>query len=311
MVGIKGARQKKAFTPEQQNELSDFLIFTEDSLSSFLDRYSLTFNAFKRRATASGLKIPFGYSYAEYQANPDLQSPYNKNNLRIDCPCGKVYITVLFGFHKRKHKAAVCDDCYRKNYAYDAEWREANSKAQKVAQNRPETLERQVKAQKLRYQQPGVLDHYKINGKRLWENPEYRKKVIANSSISKAGIYHGLSYQSSIELAFIVWCEQNGKTVVNYAGEGISYTWNGKEHRYYPDFLVDNNLMVEVKGRCGIYERYFDQNQAKFAALREWCKGKGLAVRVVFDTDLGNRAIKEARKLHGTLSTKDDGSLQR
>lgn len=142
----------------------------------------------------------------------------------------------------------------------------------------------------------------------MWENPDYRKKVVANSSIAKAGTYHGLSYQSSIELAFILWCEKSGKHIENYAGTGIPYTWNGSEHRYYPDFLVDGNLIVEVKGKRGLYERNFDQNQAKFSALREWCKSKGFCVRVVFDTDLGNRAIKEARKLHGTLGTTTDPS---
>lgn len=309
MAGIKGAKQKKTLTPEQLDELREFSIFTEDSLSSFLGKHSISFDAFKRRATASGLTVPFGYSYAEYQNRPELQSPFNKNNLRIDCPCGKVYITVLFGFHKRKHKAPVCDDCYRKTYAYDADWKANNSKAQKTAQNRPETLAKQVKAQKLRYQQPGLLDRYRAIGKGLWEDPEYRKKVVANSSISKAGTYHGLSYQSSIELAFILWCEQNGKHIENYSGEGIPYLWNGKAHHYYPDFLVDGNLVVEIKGSGGIYERDFDQNQAKFTALREWCKINGFGVRVVFDTDLGNRAVKEAKKLHGTLGKKDNGSI--
>lgn len=284
--------------------MREFSIFTEDSLSAFLTKNSLSFKAFKRRATASGLRIPFGYSYAEYQNRPELQSPFNKNNIRIDCPCGKVYITVLFGFHNRKHKSPVCDDCYRKIYVYDDQWKANNSKAQKIAQNRPETLAKQVESQKARYQHPRVLEHYKAIGKKLWEDPEYRKKVVANSSISKAGNYHGISYQSSIELAFILWCEQNGKQVENYLGEGIPYAWNGKEHRYYPDFLIDGNFIVEVKGRGGIYERDYDQNQAKFAALREWCRTTGFGVRVVFDTDLGKRAIKEARKLHGTLDKK-------
>lgn len=309
MAGIKGATQKKILTAEQIDELREFLIFTEDSLSSFLTKHSLSFKAFKRRATASGLTIPFGYSYAEYQANPELQSPYNKNNLRIDCSCGKVYIAILFGFHKRKYKDPVCDDCYRKTYTYDDEWKASNSKAQKIAQNRPETLAKQVNSQKLRYQKPGLLDRYREIGKELWEDPEYRKKVIANSSISKAGTYHELSYQSSIELAFICWCEKAGKRIVNYADAGIPYMWNGKEHHYYPDFLVDDRVIVEIKGHGGIYQRDYDQNQAKFAVLRKWCIERDLGVRVVFDTDLGNRAIKEARILHGTLGKKGPGSL--
>jgi hypothetical protein len=309
MTGIKGTKQHKSLTQEQVEELKHFSVLTQDQLEPFLIKYNISFDALKRRATASGLSIPFGYSYAEYLSNPALQSSYNKSNLQIDCPCGKTYITVLFGFHKRKYKDPVCDECYRKTYAYDLEWRENNSKAQRIAQNRPEVIAKQVVSQKKRYQQEGVLDHYRAIGKRLWENPDYRKKVVANSSIAKAGTYHGLSYQSSIELAFILWCENSGKSVVNYAGEGIPYNWAGTGHHYYPDFLVDGNTIVEVKGHGGVYERDYDQNQAKFAALRIWCKSRELCVRVVFDTDLGNRAIKEARTLHGTLGKKDSPSL--
>lgn len=73
--------------------------------------------------------------------------------------------------------------------------------------------------------------------------------------------------------------------------------------------LMRRIAVPEIKGSGGIYERDFNQNQAKFAALREWCKINGFGARVVFDTDLGNRAIKEARKLHGTLGKKDNNSV--
>lgn len=309
MAGIKGAKQNKALSAEQIEELFGMLIFTEDALDFFLKKHSLTFTAFKRKATVSGLKIPFGYSYFEYRDRPKLQSPFNKSKLRIDCSCGKVYITVLFGFHKRKYKTPVCDDCYRKNYAYDIEWRTNNSKAQKVAQNRPETIRKQIKSQNKRYAQPEVIEHYRRIGKKLWEDPIYRKKVIKNSSIAKAGIYHGLTYQSSIELAYILWCEENNKQIQNYTGSGIPYIWNGKEHRYYPDFLVDNDLIVEIKGSGGFYKRFASQNQAKFAALQEWCKSNNFTNQLIFDTDLGNKAIKEAKILHGTLSEKNNDSI--
>jgi hypothetical protein len=303
-------KQKKSLSSEQIAEIQAFIFISEDLVFELLKKYSLTFLQFKRMVTASGLKIPFGYSYAEYLTNTELQSNYNKSNIKIDCSCGKVYITKILGFNKRKYKKAICDICYRKTYMYDDEWKINNSKAQKIAQNRPETLEKQINSQKLRYSKPGVKEHYREIGKKLWENPEYRKKIIANSSISKSGIYHNLTYQSSIELAFILWCEANDKNIKNYSLGGIPYLWNGNIHHYYPDFIVDETLIVEIKCHTGIYFRDYEKNQTKFTALREWCKDKSLNVRIVFDTDLGNRAIKKARQLHDTLNKEKNNSIQ-
>lgn len=310
MPGIKGSKQHKSLTLEQIEELKGQTIFTEDGLVSFLTKHKLTFKAFKRRATAAGLKVPFGYSYKEYLTRQELQSPYNKNNIVIDCPCGKQYITVLFGFHKRKHKAPVCGDCYRKTYAYDDDWKLANSKAQKVSQNKPETLVKQVASQIKRHQQQGMKELYQSIGRYLWEDPVYRKKVIANSSISKHGIHKGLVYQSSLELAFICQMLEEGKTIKNYDGSGIPYVMNGKEHKYYPDFIVDEKELVEVKGHGSIYKKHYDRNQAKFAVLKSWCISNGFTARIVFDTDIGKRAIKEARLLHGTLDKENVSALR-
>lgn len=40
----------------------------------------------------------------------------------------------------------------------------------------------------------------------------------------------------------------NNKSITRYSGSGLDYTDNaGKRHKYFPDFVVDNEL-VEIKG---------------------------------------------------------------
>lgn len=139
-------------TKEQIKELEELLlkydqpILTADILETFIKKYKISLRSIIRRDTQKKFKT--GYSFNEYSTNIKLQSNYNKNNIFIRCQCGKKYVTILFGFHKRKYKEPLCDLCYRKTYMYDSVWRKNNSDSQKIAQNRPETLLKQHLSQK-------------------------------------------------------------------------------------------------------------------------------------------------------------------
>ena len=289
---------------------------TEDMLAPMLTEWKMTWHSLKRRAWRSGIETKFGYSWMEFQANQKLHSKYNKNNLYIQCPCGKDYVCIVFGFVRRKHQKPVCDSCYKEQFAYDTEWRANNSKAQLIAQNRPETLARQTASQKRRHAQPGMKEKYRQIGKRLWESAEYRENVIKNS-IAISGMYEGLTYQSSYELAFIIWSLEKGYSLKRFDLEGIPYVFEGKEHRYYPDFIVNQNRIVEVKGRGGLYYKKLQWRcNAKDHALKAWCKDNEFYARLVFDSDIPKQLIKEARKWHkenniGKANKKDSIPLHR
>ena len=271
----------------------------------------MSWHSLKRRARRSGIKTKFGYSWAEFQSTPRLHSIYNKNNLYVKCSCGKDYVCGVGGFVRRKYREPICSSCYRKQFVYDVEWRANNRKAQLIAQNRPETLKKQIASQKKRHAQPGMKEKYRQIGKKLWENAEYREKVIKNSSIAMSGIYEGLTYQSSYELAFIHWSLQKSYSIKRFDLKGIPYVFEGKAHRYYPDFIVNQNRIVEVKGRGGLYYQKLKWRcDAKDKALKAWCKDHDFYARLVFDSDIPKELIKEARKWHkenyiGKTSKKD------
>ena len=63
----------------------------------------------------------------------------------------------------------------------------------------------------------------------------------------KQGWYKGYFCSSSWELAYVIYnLENNIKFKRNK--KGFDYIIDGEKHKYYPDFLLENNVYVEIKG---------------------------------------------------------------
>ncbi len=100
----------------------------------------------------------------------------------------------------------------------------------------------------------------KLLGKSLgpWSEGDKLKlsKALKESSIvggirlgagrGKKGWYKGIHCDSTWELAYVIWNLDN-KININRNTEWFYYMFNDKIHRYYPDFIVEGNL-VEIKG---------------------------------------------------------------
>jgi hypothetical protein len=72
----------------------------------------------------------------------------------------------------------------------------------------------------------------------------YRK----GSGIGKKGYYKGYWCDSSWELAFVIYClEHDIKFERNR--EGFDYIYENKNHKFYPDFILDDGTYIEIKGR--------------------------------------------------------------
>lgn len=306
---------KTILTEQQEKELKQLLlthdspILTQDIMVEFLDQHDLSKIAVMRRDIDK--KFKYGISYNEYITNPKFQSKSNKNNIFIRCRCGKKYITIAFGFYKRKYKEPLCDLCYRKKYMYDTEWRSNNSKAQFVAQNKPEIIEKQIKAQKQRWEsEKGELlkQQYSLIGKKLWEDPEYRKRNLSNNSPCLQGCYKGITYGSSLELSFLFWAEENNIPVKNYDIPGIPYVYD-KPRTYYPDFIINNNTIVEIKGKGLVYYKWLDKIQKKNEALKQWCENNPYNYRIVFDSDIESRLQNKAKKYHHENNKKNNNPI--
>ena len=64
----------------------------------------------------------------------------------------------------------------------------------------------------------------------------------------KCGTYEGYYYQSTWELAYIVFNLDNNVSFIRNTKEKFSYEYDGRKYNYYPDFKLNENTFVEIKG---------------------------------------------------------------
>jgi hypothetical protein len=112
------------------------------------------------------------------------------------------------------------------------------------------------------------------------------------------GIYKGISYRSALELAFILKCHAENKIIENFEDFHISYFFKGKQRKYYPDFLVDKQEIVEIKGLGFLYEKKILQIHAKQNALRLFCEQNPEFIpKFITNKDIDNNYQKQAKDI--------------
>lgn len=73
---------------------------------------------------------------------------------------------------------------------------------------------------------------------------------------SKRGVFDGVFFDSTYELAFYIYCKYNGINCIKNKEISFTYFYNGKYHEYFPDFfLPDKDIFVETKGRITELDR--------------------------------------------------------
>lgn len=82
-----------------------------------------------------------------------------------------------------------------------------------------------------------------ILGKRTKKkNRKLRKRVHCYK-----GTFKGIKCDSRWELAFLIYCLDKKKPIQR-CNETFSYVVRGKQHTYYPDFIIKRTI-IEVKGK--------------------------------------------------------------
>lgn len=94
---------------------------------------------------------------------------------------------------------------------------------------------------------------WKINPKstekaRLKQIENYKKNPKQINPRGKAGWYKGIWCDSSWELAYVLWCENNN-ILLKRCTNSLPYCYKGKLHYYTPDFEI-NGEIIEIKGYC-------------------------------------------------------------
>lgn len=310
-------RGPKLLTQEQMNLISEALkndnsqLITQRLWALLQPTLGISKLSYARRKTLSGFLPKIGFSWEEYDSNKHPK----KSWVQIRCVhCEKIYLMLATKMLQRRHKVQVCPKCYSGHYLYDEEWRRKNSLSQIIAQNKPETIEKHrnnsrlmwtgAQGQKMREAQRRTVSDpkYRENMARVMRNKwaldaVYRDRVNGKGVYKHVGSYEGvIIYHSKLELAFLLWCEDNKKSV-SRCDISIPYIdpEDDKEHDYYPDFFVDDSI-VEVKG-----QRWIDAApatyRAKIDALAKYCSENKKSYSVVLDCDL-KAYFQRANKYH-------------
>lgn len=110
------------------------------------------------------------------------------------------------------------------------------------------------------------------------KNGGYKK----HSRKGNAGYYKGFYCDSTYELIFLIYClDHNIKIERNK--QYFLYKYENKIHKYYPDFLINNNTLIEIKN--------FDSElvRLKLASVNK-------PIKILFGKDLINMAKYVANK---------------
>ncbi len=93
--------------------------------------------------------------------------------------------------------------------------------------------------------------------------------IRKGSGRGKHGWYKGIWCDSSWELAWVIYNFEHGIFFKRYVGF-FEYSFNGKTHKYYPDFILENGVIVEIKG--------IESSECWKAKLEQFPKDKTLQI---------------------------------
>lgn len=70
----------------------------------------------------------------------------------------------------------------------------------------------------------------------------------SNKSNVSIGYFNGIFFQGTWELKYIIDCYENNIPIKRYNLEPFLYYYEDKPHHYFPDFIINNTEIIEIKG---------------------------------------------------------------
>lgn len=257
--------------------------------------------------------------------------------LCIKCGCDysyskvKKFLATRKNCLEKKHLWNSCRKCWLIiQTSENKEWIEKNRVSQLIAQNKPEQKRKNAE---------GVSKSWNKDRKNKasqflkdrWKNDEqFKIKALLNINwtsvkddryekiMSKSifcgglkGIYKNIRYDSALELSYILWCEENNISIKRYDLDFIEYLdEKNKKRCYIPDFIINNNTIIEIKGFGIYFFKNFKRSLLKLKVLKDWCFSKGIKYKILLDNDkILVKNYKKARKIHHENNKKETNSL--
>lgn len=206
---------------------------------------------------------------------------------------------------------STCPRCWLKiNTSEDPQWIKKNSDAQKIAQNKPEQKRKNAEGVSKSWTTERRNEASKSLKERWKNDPEFSKKALKNliphnsgenvkmgyGTGGLRGIYSGMKYDSALELSFILWCNHKNVPIRRYDYPPVTYNdEDGIRREYHPDFIINDNEIVEIKGSGLWFKKNYKRNQLKSKAAKQFFR----SYIVLFDRDETVKTFyRTARKIH-------------
>lgn len=129
---------------------------------------------------------------------------------------------------------------------------------------------------------------------------EKKDKKLKKKQIHYYGFYNDIEYFSCLELATILYCEEKGFRIKNCTLGPVEYFDPQKQkiRKYYPDFLVDNFLILEIKWLGFIYEKKKEEIHAKKDSLEKFCEKNDYGCLFVTNNMIKKKYLEKAKRIH-------------
>lgn len=110
---------------------------------------------------------------------------------------------------------------------------------------------------------------------------------IFSKKFGHIGTYKNLLFRSLMELSFIL-DNENAYNIESAEKFKIPYFFNGKNRKYYPDFLLNNSTIVEIKPKSYWYDEII---LAKNSAAIKFCEQNNFTFKIT-DWEIDKNKIK-------------------
>ena len=108
------------------------------------------------------------------------------------------------------------------------------------------------KTLKTRIDKYGSIENANAERQRKLEESNLKKMLKTKDENHSWGrkiyLYNGVHYDSSWEIMFVIFCEENNIKVKRNECFYFEYYDNEKKHRYFPDFIAEDGHFIEIKG---------------------------------------------------------------
>jgi hypothetical protein len=212
--------------------------------------------------------------------------------------CGKKYKLRCEKLYNRTYKVDICGECYVPKFVTkQPEWKQNNSRAQFIAQNKPEQKKKNSDAvRNFWLTHPEIVKQVSEKMKFIYENDINYQNAVSGSKYKGTIInrFGKIYFHSLLELNFIIHCEVNNEVfkLTRWNEKGIEYYYDNKKRLYIPDFILNDNKIVEVKGGY-----YLFKDKEKIFLKSEACKNKfpNMIYSIITEEDIGSIRLKNIK----------------